>query len=62
MRPHDGWSVMLLSGIVSVAMAILIMAGWPAISVILLGVLLGVNFLSSGFGYIIVSRALKPAT
>ena len=53
---------MLLSGIVSVAMAILIMAGWPAISAILLGVLLGVNFLSSGFGYIIVSRALKPAT
>ena len=37
------------------------MAGWPAISVILLGILLGVNFFSSGLGYIIVSRALKPA-
>ena len=61
MRPHDGWSVMLLSGIISVAMAALIMAGWPAISVILLGILLGVNFLSSGLGYIIVSRALTPA-
>jgi hypothetical protein len=37
------------------------MAGWPAIPVILLGILLGVNFLSSGLGDILVSRALKPA-
>jgi hypothetical protein len=29
--------------------------------VIVLGILLGVNFLSTGFGYILVSRALKPA-
>lgn len=58
-RPHAGWVAMLVSGLTSVAMAIIIMAGWPAISVILLGILLGVNFLSTGFGYMFISRVLK---
>ncbi len=60
MRPHAGWGGMLASGIASVAVAVLIAAGWPGISVVALGILLGVNFLSTGFGYIFVSRALKP--
>ncbi|MGA8699136.1 MAG: hypothetical protein WB689_35965, partial [Xanthobacteraceae bacterium] len=41
--------------------AVVIVAGWSAISEIVLGILLGVNFLSTGLGYIFVSRALKPA-
>lgn len=60
MRPHSGWAGMLISGIASVVLAVLIVAGWPAISVIVLGVLLGVNFLSTGLAYIFVSQALKP--
>ncbi len=59
-RPHAGWIGMLISGLASIVMAILIAAGWPAISVIVLGILLGVNFISTGFGYILVSRSLKP--
>ena len=43
-----GWVGMLISGIASIVMAFLIAAGWPAISVIVLGILLGVNFLSTG--------------
>ena len=60
MRPHTGWVGMLISGIASIVMALLIIVGWPGISVLLLGILLGVNFISSGVGYIWVSRALKP--
>ncbi|HYM04279.1 MAG TPA: DUF308 domain-containing protein [Stellaceae bacterium] len=60
MRPHSGWVGMLLSAVASIVMAILIVASWPAISVIVLGILLGVNFISTGLGYIAVSRALKP--
>jgi uncharacterized membrane protein HdeD (DUF308 family) len=41
---------------------VLIAAGWPGISVIALGILLGVNFISSGLGYIFVSRMLQPAS
>jgi uncharacterized membrane protein HdeD (DUF308 family) len=60
MRPHPGWVGMLLSGIASIVMAVLIAAGWPGISVIVLGILLGVNFITTGLGYMSVSRALKP--
>ncbi len=61
MRPHAGWASMLISGLASVFMAVLIAAGWPAVSAIVLGILLGVNFLSTGIGYIVVSRSLKAA-
>lgn len=61
MRSLPGWIGMLLSGIASAVLAVLIVAGWPAISVIVLGILLGVNFLSTGLAYIFVSRALRPA-
>jgi len=60
MRPYTGWAGMLISGLASIAMALLISIGWPGISVVLLGILLAVNFISSGIGYIWVSRALKP--
>jgi uncharacterized membrane protein HdeD (DUF308 family) len=56
-RPYRGWTIMLLSGAVGVAMAVLIAVGWSGISAILLGLLIGMNFLSTGLGYIFVSRA-----
>lgn len=60
-RPLRGWVAMLLSALASIALAVMIAAGWPQVSMIVLGVLLGVNFISSGLGYMLVSRALKPA-
>lgn len=60
MRPLPGWMGMLLSGICSIFVAIMIAAGWPAISAVMLGLLLGVNFVSSGLGYMALSRALDP--
>ncbi len=61
LRPHPGWSGMVLSGLASAVMAIIIAAGWPAISVLALGILMGVNFVTTGLGYIAVSRALKAS-
>jgi uncharacterized membrane protein HdeD (DUF308 family) len=61
MRPRPGWVGMLISGVASVVLALLIVSGWPAVSVIVLGILLGVNFVSTGLAYIFVSRALKQA-
>lgn len=61
MRPHRGWGFMLFSGLASVIVAALIVAGWPGISLIALGVLTGVNFISTGLGYIVVSKVLTPA-
>lgn len=61
MRPLGGWTIMLLSGATGVAMAVLIAVGWPEISAILLGFLMGFNFLTTGLGYIFVSRAARSS-
>jgi uncharacterized membrane protein HdeD (DUF308 family) len=59
MRPNASWVGMLLSGLASLVIATLIVAGCPAISVVVLGILLGVNLISSGVGYIVISQVLK---
>jgi uncharacterized membrane protein HdeD (DUF308 family) len=62
MRPFTGWVGLLISGIISVVAAVLIVATWPGISLVLLGILFGINFASTGFAYLLVSRALKSKT
>lgn len=59
MRPTVGWGAMLASAVASILLAVIILARWPAISTVVLGVLFGVNFISSGIGLIMVSRAVK---
>ncbi len=59
MRPVGGWIGMLLSGIASIIVALFIIAFWPGISLILLGILLGVNFLTTGFAYLAASRSFR---
>jgi uncharacterized membrane protein HdeD (DUF308 family) len=60
MRPSKGWVGMLISGIFSIAIALMIIDGWPSISSFVLGILLGVNFLTTGIGFIATSKAFKP--
>jgi uncharacterized membrane protein HdeD (DUF308 family) len=59
MRPMGAWGSMLFSGIASIVLAIIIIAGWPATSVMVLGILLGINFLTSGLGYIFTAQAMR---
>lgn len=61
MRPHRGWGAVMVSAVASIVVAVLIAAGWPQISLVALGVLLGVNFIFTGLSYMFVSRALKPS-
>ena len=61
MRPHPGWVWMLISGVASVVLSMVIAAGLPQVSVFALGLLLGINFLTTGLGYLFVARAMKPA-
>jgi uncharacterized membrane protein HdeD (DUF308 family) len=58
MRPNANWIWMLLSGAASIILAIIIAIGLPGISTIALGILLGINFLSTGLGYIFASRVV----
>jgi uncharacterized membrane protein HdeD (DUF308 family) len=58
-RPAPSWIGMLISGLASIALAVIIASGWPHITLIALGILLGVNFITTGFGYIAISRSIK---
>jgi uncharacterized membrane protein HdeD (DUF308 family) len=62
LRPKEGWGWMLLSAIVSVAVGLLIAAGLPGTSLFTLGLLVGINFLSTGIALIMLSNRLAPAT
>ena len=59
-RPVPGWVGMLISGLLSLLMAVLIIATWPGISMVVLGIIFGVNFISTGVGYIFISRNVRP--
>ena len=61
MLPHAGWVGLLISGIISIVAAVLIVAAWPAISMILLGILFGINFASTGIACMMVAHAVKSA-
>lgn len=58
-RPAKSWVSMLISGLASIAVAVIVIAGWPGISTIALGLLVGINFLSTGLAYLFISRGMK---
>ncbi|QQA41818.1 HdeD family acid-resistance protein [Pelagovum pacificum] len=55
-RPTQGWVWMLVSGIASALLAIFLIAGLPGTALWAIGLLLGVNFLTSGFAFLALSR------
>ena len=63
LRPTDGWIWVLVSALVSIAAGLLIAAGLPATSIFAIGMLVGINFLSTGLANIMLSRLLpSPRT
>jgi uncharacterized membrane protein HdeD (DUF308 family) len=58
-RPSKGWGWMLASAIASVILAIVIIAGWPGSSLITLGLLMGLNFITSGVAYLTVANSVR---
>lgn len=59
LRPVDGWGWLLLSGIIAIAVGLLLAAELQAMSLVTLGILLGVSFLSTGLARIVLSRRLS---
>jgi uncharacterized membrane protein HdeD (DUF308 family) len=60
-RPTRGWVWMLTSAIASILLSLAIITGWPGSSLIALGVVIGVNFVSSGLAYLFLGSAAKAA-
>lgn len=62
LKQFPGWKWMLASGGVSILAGILIFAELPSSATWAIGLLLGINLLSSGFGYLMVSMAMGKVT
>jgi uncharacterized membrane protein HdeD (DUF308 family) len=55
--PFWGWT--LLNGVLSLALGIIVWGGWPATAFWILGLLIGINLIFSGFGRIMLALALR---
>lgn len=59
MREGMPWTWVVLSGVVTLLLGLIILAHWPVSSLYVLGVLLGVDLLVIGIGWIFVGFGLK---
>lgn len=59
MRPEKGWGWMIASGVVSVLLAIALFLMFPAVSLTLLGVLLGISFVIEGAAFTAAALAAR---
>jgi uncharacterized membrane protein HdeD (DUF308 family) len=57
-RPREGWIWIFVSGLISIGAGLLIAAGLPGTSLFALGILVGMNFFSTGIASIMLSRLL----
>ena len=55
-RPEKGWGWLAVNGIVTLALGVLLIAGLPGTAMWAIGVMLGVNFISTGIAMMALSR------
>ncbi len=58
-RPARGWGWMALNGIISALLATLFLVGWPATSMWLVGLYVGISLLFDGWTLIAISWTLR---
>ena len=59
LRPNDGWGWMMFSGMIGVLAGILIISGLPSTAVWAVGLMVGINMISSGFAFFTLGSAAK---
>ncbi len=59
LRPGDGWRWVLVSAALGILCGILIAAGMPDTSLFILGLLVGLNFLSTGIAFVVLANRLS---
>jgi uncharacterized membrane protein HdeD (DUF308 family) len=60
-RPHAGWGWLLLSGVIAIAVGLLIAAELPSSAAWAIGLLTGINLLSSGVSFAALALAGRRA-
>jgi uncharacterized membrane protein HdeD (DUF308 family) len=61
LKPRRGWGWVLFDAAVSIVLAILVAAGWPATSIGIVGLLTGFALISAGVWRIMLARLLRQA-
>jgi len=61
LRRAPGWGWILASAIITVIVGLMIVAGWPATSLFVLGTFLGIDLIFAGVGWIAAGLALRNA-
>ncbi|HFD80501.1 MAG TPA: hypothetical protein ENK05_08955 [Gammaproteobacteria bacterium] len=59
LRPLRGWGWVLFNGIVSLALGVIFLVGWPFSSVWLVGVLVGISLLFDGIALLALGMAAR---
>lgn len=57
-RHSAGWGWLLVSGILSIGLALLVMVGWPSATILFLGILVGINLLFYGISLLMLTVAV----
>lgn len=60
-RPHEGWGWLFLSGCVAIGTGALIAIGLPGSATWAIGLLVGINLLSTGLGFVVLALAGRRA-
>lgn len=61
-KPHPAWGGMMFSGLVSAVLGLYVASGLTDLSMIVLGILLGINFLTTGIAFLYLYTRLKKIT
>ncbi|HBO44689.1 MAG TPA: hypothetical protein DD670_12305 [Planctomycetaceae bacterium] len=61
-RPAQNWAWLLFSGILAFVLSGIILAGWPGDSVWVIGLLVGINILFSGWATIMLAMGAKGSS
>ncbi len=56
-RPKKGWGWLAFNGFATLLMGVLLIAGLPSTALWAIGLLLGINFLTSGIAFVALARA-----
>lgn len=58
-RPFQGWLWLLFSGFLTMLLAVFVIAGWPAMTLLFYGVVIGINLILFGLSLLILSRGVS---